>query len=454
MQIVSAVEKDEVYSVACLVYKTTALNWQIHLYDPSRRDVKRITVHTAEKKSGVWLVTEPIDLTKYNNTYVERYNGGKHGLFAFDTNDNGALFYLRELAFFRTAEEAKKWEYDEYGIPHPICEHTSIMMDSEQSLEKNGMVYRHRPDPYKTGTWRFSNSEQAIEVAYTAEDYNLGSYNVEHWRAAPRFVSTKSDMLYRCQRHEHKFCEFIVVTAGSVQITCSSNTSERCKVFTLKRGELMFIPQNSFHLYRPIGNKPLEMVSLHFYVHGVDLKKLMTISLNHREIDLLHFLLKDMQDTYDKLKNVPPIEFTDTSKKLFEVFCEYVMRGNFQAVTQNTPSDSASKKSELHIYHSAVNYMNNNLQRKLGIKEVASACTTCKTTLTKVFHKYANMSCIRFFSALKMEHAQKMLSDGKSCAYVAEALGFSSQAYFSKCFKQHFGVVPSNIDLSKNKSLP
>jgi len=90
--------------------------------------------------------------------------------------------------------------------------------------------------------------------------------------------------------------------------------------------------------------------------------------------------------------------------------------------------------------------MNNNLHRKLTVKELVTACATCKTTLTKVFRQYAQTGCMKYFTTLKFERAYQMLASGKSCAYVAESLGFSSQAYFTKCFKQYYGIVPSAVE--------
>ena len=50
-----------------------------------------------------------------------------------------------------------------------------------------------------------------------------------------------------------------------------------------------------------------------------------------------------------------------------------------------------------------------------------------------------------FFRELKLEEAKKMLLFGKSCGFVSDSLGFSSQAHFTKCFKTLYGYTPNKI---------
>ena len=72
------------------------------------------------------------------------------------------------------------------------------------------------------------------------------------------------------------------------------------------------------------------------------------------------------------------------------------------------------------------------------------------TTVKNIFSYYTGRGCITYFNELKLDKAKELLSEGQSCAHVSNALGFSSQAYFSKRFKQMFGSLPSDIKKQNN----
>ena len=429
-QILCVNDNGEVYSWACLVYKSTAQNWSLHLYDPSRAAAKRIEIETADPAAGKWLITEPIELSKYGNRHITRYNDGRHALFAFDTDDQNTVFYVKELAFFKSYEDAKVWINDADGVPHPIKPHTSISLETEQSLSENGMLYRHF-EHEKTGTWHFDKSERALAVTYMKDYYRHGEYVVGNWRLAPRFVSSKSNMLYLNPRHEHNKYEISIITEGKAEITCGS------KIYELDKGYIVFIPKNYTHLYRSVGEVPLQMVTVHFLIPDIEKIGSKSIAMDKNETELLDIICRDMSASFGVMQNDSPVEMTATAKKLFEVFFEYVMN----SISLN----SNIEKTDTIIFKKAVQYMNTNIHRKLNVREIATACITCKTKLTDVFNMYTQMSCMKYFINLKMERARQLIISGKSCAEAAEMLGFSSQAYFSKCFKLYFGVVPSNI---------
>jgi signal transduction histidine kinase/ligand-binding sensor domain-containing protein/CheY-like chemotaxis protein len=50
-----------------------------------------------------------------------------------------------------------------------------------------------------------------------------------------------------------------------------------------------------------------------------------------------------------------------------------------------------------------------------------------------------------YLRAFRLEKASELLRQGQTVADVAFAVGFSSQPYFSTCFKAHFGVTPSEF---------
>ena len=48
-----------------------------------------------------------------------------------------------------------------------------------------------------------------------------------------------------------------------------------------------------------------------------------------------------------------------------------------------------------------------------------------------------------------MDHALKLLKDGKSVNYISDELGYSTPYNFSRAFKTHFGTSPAKYNIEK-----
>lgn len=87
------------------------------------------------------------------------------------------------------------------------------------------------------------------------------------------------------------------------------------------------------------------------------------------------------------------------------------------------------------------------IDRHLGEEnfDMASLCdefSISKSSLYRKIKSVTGMSPIDFLRNVKMKRACTMLQSGMSIADVAYALGYSSPKYFSRCFKDEFGMSP------------
>jgi AraC-like DNA-binding protein len=56
----------------------------------------------------------------------------------------------------------------------------------------------------------------------------------------------------------------------------------------------------------------------------------------------------------------------------------------------------------------------------------------------------------QYLRSFRLNMAVKQLKQGRQVGLVAEAVGFSSQAYFATCFKAEFGATPSEYQQRLN----
>lgn len=81
-----------------------------------------------------------------------------------------------------------------------------------------------------------------------------------------------------------------------------------------------------------------------------------------------------------------------------------------------------------------------------GKGEFASAMMISQSLLYKKIKAATDMSVVEFIRSIRLEHAKLLLKEGSNnVTEVSEMCGFSSSAYFSRVFKEYFGISPSEI---------
>ena len=83
------------------------------------------------------------------------------------------------------------------------------------------------------------------------------------------------------------------------------------------------------------------------------------------------------------------------------------------------------------------------------VVNLADEMCMSKSTLYRKIKAITGLSPVEFIRNIRLKHAYQMLqTEEKSITDIAFACGFSTLRYFSKCFKEEFGITPT--DLRKN----
>lgn len=98
----------------------------------------------------------------------------------------------------------------------------------------------------------------------------------------------------------------------------------------------------------------------------------------------------------------------------------------------------------------ALEFINNNLNKKIDLSTIAEHTFVSRSTLTNKFKKELNITVQDYIQRQKMFMAGQLLKNtDMSVAQVSDHLGYSEQFYFSRCFKQSFGISPREYKKSK-----
>ncbi len=91
----------------------------------------------------------------------------------------------------------------------------------------------------------------------------------------------------------------------------------------------------------------------------------------------------------------------------------------------------------------AIEYINLHLGEKLSLADIAQYAYVSKSTLSSKFKVELNMTVLEYIQRKKMFKAEQLLKNGDlSVSEISKILGFSEQFYFTRYFKQFFGIPP------------
>ncbi len=91
----------------------------------------------------------------------------------------------------------------------------------------------------------------------------------------------------------------------------------------------------------------------------------------------------------------------------------------------------------------ALNYMRQNMQRKIYREELASSVNLHPVYFDRVFRKIFSTSPMDMLMQIRIEHAVYLLqTTDKPIGSIVEECGFSNAAYFSKLFSKRMGQSP------------
>ena len=82
---------------------------------------------------------------------------------------------------------------------------------------------------------------------------------------------------------------------------------------------------------------------------------------------------------------------------------------------------------------------------ELSNESIAEALCMSQSTLIRKIRKLLDTSPSHYIRTKRLSLAAKMLKDshGNNITDICYAVGFSNESYFAKCFKEQYGVTPS-----------
>lgn len=92
----------------------------------------------------------------------------------------------------------------------------------------------------------------------------------------------------------------------------------------------------------------------------------------------------------------------------------------------------------------AIEFMYRNVDKKLTVRDIAAHVKMSESNFRSIFKKHTHQSVIEYFHMLKIEQAKILIRQGiYTQSELAAALGYSSESYFCRHFKQKTDMTPT-----------
>ncbi|MDO4191660.1 MAG: AraC family transcriptional regulator [Erysipelotrichaceae bacterium] len=115
-----------------------------------------------------------------------------------------------------------------------------------------------------------------------------------------------------------------------------------------------------------------------------------------------------------------------------------------ELVTQQAASTPMQQKFENEMLEQILLYINENLYSPVNVEELCKTFTLSRSTLQSLFRQNLGVAPKEYISSLKLKKSKTLIRESKfTLSEIAAMLGYSSIHYFSRKFKQEFGMNPS-----------
>ena len=269
------------------------------------------------------------------------------------------------------------------------------------------------------------------------------------------YMELSKNFYYEGEKHD--FWEMVYIDKG--EMICTADD----KRFVLKSGEMTFHKPNEFHNLSGDSSVAPNVSILTFECKSRAMKHFegKIFRLNAEEKSLLSTLFSEGLSCYQledarnpllqKLKVIKhsPLGSSQMTKNLLEIFLIKLCR-NTDVVTKEMRQSYVIDGIDVpYNVMEILDYLKEHIYGKVTIRDLAKHLDKSESTIKQLFAQYRDGGIIRFYNALKIKEARKLIREGKyNMTQISDMLQFDNPQYFSKCFKTVTNMTPSEYKAS------
>ncbi len=272
----------------------------------------------------------------------------------------------------------------------------------------------------------FSADENQLEdFLYLSEDFPIAMYTQTYLNSA----------LDHIPFHWHNEYQIIWVSKGELDYCVSGDT------FPLNRSNLLFINRQQLHSSKP-AVQDVKTLCINFHenvFHPVLWKHYISPVLENPSFTYTLLPLKPHHIT--RLE-----QFMKWNEKLQGYFsimnflsqlAERIVQSFDETKTDPVDSEEMSKMNLL------LEFVHTHYAEPITVKDIADVAHINKNQLTALFHKYTNLSPMKYVNNYRLYEAKtRIVNTRQPLSIISEDVGYNQQSYFIQQFKEMYKLTP------------
>jgi AraC-like DNA-binding protein len=243
--------------------------------------------------------------------------------------------------------------------------------------------------------------------------------------------------------HHHDLYEILYVKSGKISYSIDELHYE------FKDGDLVLISPTSLHRLDKVLSDKCERFILTFsqnylnYFSGrnTDLGKAFKIAKERKKY-AISFDNHEKKNIEKYLENMNELQFA----KDYGADVMFNLRFMQTMLFINSKNDSQTNefvvdKSNKIIYE-VVDYINENLSKKILIKDLASKLSLSESRLSHLFKEETGISILKFINKKRLMLSKEYIRNGEHLGNIHSLCGFQDNTSFFRAFKKEYGITP------------
>lgn len=239
------------------------------------------------------------------------------------------------------------------------------------------------------------------------------------------------------EQHWHDRIELHLVKSGCLELCCNDQE------IAVKEGELSIVSPTVLHSGKS-GNEGYECYVIMFeiadlYNGTVSAKQYIEPIING---DIRFQYKTDMPQIVKLAEKIVEMQLGgDKYHPLETVGCLYRLLG---LLCQYCIDDNHSTPQKVERFDSVINYINANFTTDISVADVSKRFGYDESYFCRKFKKATGITVMKYIRTQRLERARQLLQKTEeSIRHIAISSGFIDAAYFTKCFKDMYGVSPT-----------
>lgn len=156
----------------------------------------------------------------------------------------------------------------------------------------------------------------------------------------------------------------------------------------------------------------------------------------------------------EKMLNLTKMQGFQSVTEFFSILHELSISDRIVLTSNHFDSQSIVKKSKSRRISKVCNYMEENYQNDVKLKDVADLVNMSESAFSHFFKARTNQTFINYLTNLRIAKASQMLSETtNTVAEICYECGFNNQSNFMRIFKRKKGFTPAEYRAYIDKML-